>query len=316
MKIDWLEGTIHGIGIESALKQLRAMFPDWRELDYGGRNYECSAVVLGTGRVFWSPSRPQNGVHFVLPPSAMELSDLDYLSFAQRVNAWGTKFTRVDLAADDTLKGILDMETIRAAVEAKHFVSIAKKKPKEIIDHEGAGRTFYFGRGQSQTLIRIYDKEAEQRARGKLYVGHWVRVEMQLRGKRANAAVQYILEHPDDWQTQARGWLLAALDFKIPGEGSNKSCWATAEWWLTFLDFASKLRIFISRRILTIEDVKNWVEQQIGPYLFVLQAVYGKDILSDIANRSATRLTKKHLALIAQGCAYRFTKDDETQSSD
>jgi phage replication initiation protein len=298
LKIDWLEGTVLGIGIESALNKLQTLFPDWEEIPHGGLGYECSAVVLETGRVYWSRARPGNGVHFSLPPSAIELSNSDYFSYAQTLNAFGTKFTRVDLAADDTLKGILDMETIRDAVESGHFVSIAKKKPKQIIDYEGVGRTFYFGREQSKTRIRIYDKAAEQFANGKLYVGHWVRVEMQLRAVRADAAVQYILGHPDDWQKEACGWLLAALDFKIPGTDSNKTRWPTADWWLTFLDFASKERIFISRRVRTIDDVVAWVDQQVGPSLLVIQTVQGKNALSDLANKAAGRLKKKHLKMI------------------
>jgi phage replication initiation protein len=310
LKIDWLEGTILGIGIQPALDQMMTMFPDFQELERGGLGYEYSAVVLQTARVYWSHSRPLNGVHFSLPPSAIELSSLDYLSYARRLNAPGTQFTRVDLAVDDT-QGILDLKTICHAVESGHFTAQAKKKPKQFIDYEGIGRTFYFGREQSKTRIRIYDKAAEQCARGKQYVGHWVRAEMQLRAERADVAVQYILGHPADWQKQACGWLLSALDFKIPGTDPNKSRWETASWWLTFLNFASKQRIFISRRVRTIDDVAVWVDQQVGPSLLVLQTVYGAHALSDIANNAATRLKSKHLALIEQGCADQVTAEPE-----
>lgn len=304
VKIDWLEGTILHIEIGFALDQLRAMFPDFEELDHGALGYECSAVVLQAARVYWSRSRPQNGVHFSLPPSAIELSNLDYESYAQRLNALGTKFTRVDLAADDT-KGILDMETIRHAVDSETFVSSAKKRPHEEFDHECNGRTFYFGRAQSKTRVRIYDKAAEQRARGRMYIGHWVRVEMQLRAERADAAVRYILEHPDDWQPQACGWLLTTLDFKIVGTDSNKSRWTSADWWLNFLEFASKERIFISRRIPTIDDVLHWLRVQVGPNMLVVQTALGKEALSDIANSAAGRLKRKHLAMIESACGIR-----------
>lgn len=315
MKIDWLEGTIKSIDIESTLDQLRAMFPDFLELDHGGLGYECSAVMLQTGRVYWSRSRPQNGVHFSLPPSAIELSNSDYLSYAQTLLALGAKFTRVDLALDDT-KGILDMETIRDAVNSGHFVSIAKKKPDERYDHESDGRTFYFGRGQSQTRIRIYDKAAEQRSRGKLYVGHWIRAEMQLRAERADAAVHYVLGHPNDWKSQVCGWFLSALEFKIPNEDSNKSRWATADWWLNFLDFAREQRLFISRRVQSIDDLVAWLTAQTAPSLLVVQTAYGKDALSDLANSAAPRLKAKHLRLIEQGCAYRIAREQANAIED
>jgi hypothetical protein len=104
---------------------------------------------------------------------------------------------------------------------------------------------------------------------------------------------------------------LSALDFKIPGTDPNKSRWETASWWLTFLNFASKQRIFISRRVRTIDDVAVWVDQQVGPSLLVLQTVYGAHALSDIANNAATRLKSKHLALIEQGCADQVTAEPE-----
>jgi len=298
MKIDWLEGTILGMSVESALEHLKTLFPHWQELTHGGLGYECSAVVYETGRVYWSKARPDNGVHFSLPPSAIELSGLDYATYAKALNIRDTKFTRLDLAADDTLAEILNLETICEAVEAGHFVSIAKKKPLQIIDYESGGRTFYFGRGQSQTIIRLYDKAAEQRAQRKRFLGHWVRAEMQLRKERANAAVKYILEHPDDWQPQACSWLLAALDFKIPGPDSTKSRWQTAEWWTTFLEVTSKERLFISRRVRTIDDVARWLESQAAIGMLIIQTVQGKTALSDMANHAAGRLKPKHIQMI------------------
>jgi putative DNA relaxase len=310
VKIDWLEGTIPNLDIYSMLDRLRVLFPDFQEVDHGGLGYESSAIILKTGRVYWSTSRPRNGVHISLPPSAIELSQLDYVTYAQRLYALGAKFTRVDLAADDT-QGILNMEMIVQAVELGHFVSTAKKKPEQIIDYEGVGRTFYFGRAQSKTRIRLYDKAAEQHARGKLYVGHWIRVETQLRAERADAAVRYILEHPTDFQAQVCGWLRSALDFKMVGSDSNKSRWETADWWLSFLDFASKERLFISRRILTIDDLVAHLTYQQGPTMLVVERVLGKDALSDIANSAARRLKPKHLALIKSA----FGTDDEEETN-
>jgi len=297
MKIDWLEGTILDASPKSVLWDLKTLFSDWQELEHGGLGYEYSAIVLESGRVFWSESRPQNGIHVSLPPSALENSDQDYLFFARTFKRWVAKFTRLDIAEDDT-KGILDLTLVCNSIELGNFVSSAKKKPMQMIDYESAGRTFYVGRGQSKTRIRIYDKAAEQNASGKKYFGHWVRVEMQLRDERATNAVNYILDHADTWQKEACGWLLSALDFKIPGTDSNKSRWQTTDWWLHFLDHAAKARIFMSRKVHTIESVVNWVGHQVSPSLLVLQTAYGKEALSDIAQSASARLKPKHLAMI------------------
>jgi phage replication initiation protein len=299
LKIDWLEGTILNEDIESTLMELQRLFPDWQELPHGGLRYASSAAVLEKGRVYWSRPRVEMGVHVSLPPTAIELSQSDFISFARELKSLGMKFTRVDLAADDT-RGILNMEIICQAVESGHYISTSKKKPTQIIDYEGGGRTFYFGSPKSKTRIRLYDKAAEQRAARKRYVGHWIRTEMQLRDERADAAVKYILEQPTTWRTHALGWLLSVLDFKTPSEDSNKSRWATAAWWLDFLEDVAKQRIFISRRIRTLDDLTGWVEHQAGPSLKVIQAVHGKDALNEMADRSASRLKKKHHDLIRQ----------------
>ncbi len=297
MKIDWLEGTILDKDQRSGLRDLKDLFSDWQELDHGGLGYECSAIVLGSGRTFWSETRPENGIHVSLPPSAISISNRDFISYAGIFKQWGTRFTRLDLAEDDTT-GTMDLGVIRKSVESGWFTSIAKKKPMQIIDYESDGRTFYFGRAQSLTRIRIYDKAAEQTVSGKIYVGHWVRVEMQLRDERANSAVGFILEHTDNWQIEACGWLRSALDFKIPGTDSNKSRWESAEWWLSFLDHASRARIFMPRKIQTIETIVGWVGHQVAPSLLVLQTVYGKNSISDMATSAAYRLKPKHMAII------------------
>jgi DNA relaxase NicK len=303
VKIDWLEGTIVDMPIAQALNQLHDIFPDWQDLDHGGLGYECSSVVLDKGRIYWSGARPANGVHFSLPPSAIELSEKDHEQFARELLSIRGKISRLDLAADDTMAGILDIETIKEAVDKRYFISIAKKQPKEIVDHEGEGRTFYFGRGQSKTIIRIYDKAAERRAAGKMFLGHWIRVEMQLRDERADSAIRYILDHPEEWQAQAAGWLLSSLDFKIPSDDPNKSRWETAPWWLAFLDHTSKERIYISKRVQTIDDLVEWIDNQVGPSLLVVKTVFGTVALSDIADRALPRMKDKHMKYIDQGLA-------------
>lgn len=127
---------------------------------------------------------------------------------------------------------------------------------------------------------------------------------MQLRDQRANAALTYILDHPDDWRIVACGWLLTALDFKTVGEDSNKSRWETAEWWLNFLDQASKSRIFISRNLQSIETVVDWLSHQVAPSLFVLQTVYGDASLFEMAKSGASRLKQKHIAMIDLAMSY------------
>lgn len=303
MQIDWIEGTLKSLfkGMTMVIvSELHQYFGDWEENEYGGLGYDASATVWESGRVFWSTARPQMGVHVRLPSTALASSGRDPEQVLCELHQLGAKFTRIDLAADDQ-QGFLDLKEIaRKTVNKCEIVCQA---------HEGnhnhgsfgktvEGHTEYYGSRKSETFVRIYDKAAEQRAKGKAAPDHWVRVEFEYKRARAHAVAAHIATHRADWRNAAKGWFLAYLDFKEPGRDSHKSRWVSCAWWLAFLEYASKVRLVLQKVVKTVADVKRWIEQQVAPSLFVLASTIGRDEIFQIIGEGSARLSQLQVGMI------------------
>ncbi len=295
MRIDWIECTLKGTA-SPILADLKRFFRAWQELDNGGMGYDQSARVWDTGRVYWSSTRRDMGVHVRLPPSALEAAGVDAVAVLGEFYRKGAHFTRLDIAADDTT-GQLSLETIREKIVAGDVVTRARRV-NEIRALVGLGHTLYFGSRESSTFGRIYDKAAEQITAGKLYVGHWIRAEVEFKRERAHAAAEFICRNVETWREAAQGWFLAFIDFKEHGTDENKSRWETCTWWLSFLDYASKVRLVLSRVVKTVDDVKQWVNKQVAPSLFVLASTIGHDDLFQMVGEASARLSSRHLEMI------------------
>lgn len=302
-KIDWLEGTFKEIPFLQVLENIKRLFlDDFVELDRGGMGYSHSALVCETGRVFWSPDRPEMGVHLTLPSKALEVSEFNPLTLASDLHSEGFEFTRVDFALDDTV-GMLDLTQIISSVKAGAFVSRARKWTH--IENSEGGETISFGSRSSDSYIRIYDKAAEQtQAKKKFVVGHWVRVELELKRERADAAILTLLAsiNPDEQVKNVFGWFRSALDFKTIGTDSNKSRWQTVEWWEKFLAYCEKVRIFLSQSVRTAQQVVDWIDRQVAPSLLVAMTVLEPEGLLKLASNAVSRLKPKHIAMM-QGFA-------------
>jgi phage replication initiation protein len=300
MKIDWIRCTLKGVRRDMIIRLKELIGGIWQDNDFGGMGYDQSATVWETGRVFWSSVRPEMGVHVQLPSGALTASGLDPVALVCALLAMGGQFKRLDVAADDT-RGDLDMSEISRKTEDKcEIVCLAQNgdKRKGTFGKNRDGHTENYGSRFSQTFVRIYDKAAQIKAQTGETVGHWIRVEFEYKDHRAQAVAEYIATHRDTWREAAQGWFLSYLDFKEPGEDVNKSRWTTCEWWLKFLEYASKVRLFLSRVTKTVDDVKRWVNKQVAPSLFVLAMTIGHDDIFDMVGEASTRLSNKHVNMI------------------
>ena len=94
--------------------------------------------------------------------------------------------SRIDIACDDRA-GHLDMDAILTKTQTNEVNSRMTKR-STVISFDGTqrnGATAYLGAASSSFRVRIYDKALEQGEDG-----HWVRVELVMRSKNANAFVQ------------------------------------------------------------------------------------------------------------------------------
>jgi hypothetical protein len=294
--LDWIECTIQGV-VSVILRKLRAFFlPDWTDLESGGLGYNKSAIVWKNGRVLWHTERADMGVHIRLPASALQLGG-DPVAILTDLDRMGAACTRLDIAADD-FKGLLDMDVLLDKIVKGEFVCRSRIVDQVRRLRGGSGNTLYFGSRRSDTFFRIYDKAAEQAQKGALFLGPWVRAEMELKNERAEKMGRVICENGETWLEMARGLFLSFLEFKEHQADPNKSRWPTFPAWLTFLEEASKFRLFISREVKTVDDLIKWVTKQTTPTLFVLAATIGHDELFRMIGEGATRLSPRQIEMI------------------
>ncbi len=207
--------------------------------------------------------------------------------------------TRVDVACDDKAEdgsaGALDMGEIISCVRAGSVNSrLAKRTIFETMNAENyAGSSVYLGAPSSDFRVRIYDKAAEQGS-GE----HWIRVELVLKAKNANAFVSQMTNSENVGK-------LAAQIFNdkfsfIERDDSNITRCSVCDWWSAFVDELGSVHL-VARAVVqhSIERVNDWVTEQVGPSIAMLLQTLGWDQIRNIALQSISRLSSKQEALIA-----------------
>jgi len=277
-------------------------FPGGRELRrnrrgdvIGWRGYTHSAYVAqGKGLVGWSPEDRRMGVHVSLGSEALRVmaaldswwQDLPSVMEAVLDELDGHT-TRVDLAWDDKT-GVLDMATIAEARSEGRFVS--RWKDSQRIESTKStksfgpvsGESFYWGSGKSDSQLRIYDKRAERlQKEHAVDVSHWVRVELQLRRKRADVVARLyasVKQNAQAVMVKLAGLLRSMLEFKAPSQDSNRQRQPCASWWLRFLGYAEKATVKpVEAEARTVDDLRRHVEAQYGATLATIEQALGFD---------------------------------------
>lgn len=200
--------------------------------------------------------------------------------------------SRVDIACDDR-EGYLDMEQVIQKTQQNDINSRMTKR-QVVVSFDGTernGSSVYIGAPSSDFRIRIYDKALEQGESG-----HWVRVEMVMRGNNATGFVDQLIGVPVG---QLAAQVLNDKFSFIERDDSNISRCTVCSWWSTFVDDIESVCIF-SRKVIqhAIEHVASWVESQVGPSLAMIAASLGLDHIIDIIHKGRLRLSDKQECLV------------------
>ena len=153
-----------------------------------------------------------------------------------------TNITRIDLAYDERT-GILPLRRIADDTLERFYTGSPKKS--EVLESDNQlndlrALTVYVGSRKSMIFMRIYDKAKEREdTTGK----HWIRVELELRHDRANAAVREILNRNDVGLVLC-GILRGYCMYREETNDSNKSRWPIAPYWEKLLGEAEKIKLF------------------------------------------------------------------------
>ena len=309
----------------------------WVELRRGGWGYSRSIAWGQYVRVFFD-GRSGMGVHVeVSGQGCRELEGAgvvgSWSEFLEGMLALGGKVTRLDVAVDDKPTppgsgpsmrsgerengcssestvwpggGQLDLDVMISASRARELTCRARTvryQESWQLGEPVIGRTLYFGSAASEKQVRVYDKAAEQFAKGKVEgqdLGHWVRLELECRSATAQALAVELVNRGGDMSVVA-GVLRSFLEFKQDeGRDGSRSRWSIAPWWEAFLGGVAKLRLAMQPSERTIEQVLDWVRRQVAPSLALLTLANGGavDWLHAMIGKGRDRLTARHLMLL------------------
>jgi len=286
VSVDWFSCTFpleEYAGVENSVRALLvrlAHFVDDQEmLDYAKFGYSKMMRLNDGALLMWNPDRKEMGIHLEIPSSAFAsfLAPQDTIEGLVHflVHQLHGRPTRLDIAFDD-FAGQLEIEDIRRWCEAGWLTSKWQIMRSENEFRHSAGnmlprgRIIRFGRRESRSYCRIYDKRLEQLAMKRpCEHAHWHRVEIELKGVKAEAATELLFapDRPD----KLRGLLYAHLDFKVhdPND-SNTRRWNTVDWWLRFLCNVGKVQLSIPKPGRSIEKTGRWIEQYVLPSIALL----------------------------------------------
>lgn len=201
--------------------------------------------------------------------------------------------SRIDIACDDR-EGYLCMDDIVRAVQENTINSRLMKRTL-YMGYNGEGRsgtTVYIGASSSDFRVRIYDKALESGE-----TGHWVRVELVMRGKHANAFGAQLINAENVGKLAAQ--VINDKFAFIEKDDSNISRCTVCPWWVRFVDELESVRL-VARCVVrhSVDQIYNWVEAQVGPSLAILRYAMGFGCLLELAKESCARLSDKQRYLI------------------
>lgn len=201
--------------------------------------------------------------------------------------------SRIDIACDD-YAGYLSMDDVLTKVQTNEVNSRMTKR-STVISFNGTqrnGATAYIGAPSSDFRVRIYDKALEEGIEG-----HWVRVELVMRGKNSNAFVVQMTNSENVGKLTAQ--VINDKFSFIERDDSNITRCTVCGWWTAFVDELETVRL-VARKVIqhSVEQIGSWVEAQVGPSLAILFRTMGWPYLFELAKDAGQRLSDKQQSLI------------------
>lgn len=199
-----------------------------------------------------------------------EMELWDDRPWAEKWAEWrgcGFEFRRVDFAWDD-FAGLLTMDAVAEAIERGGICTRAK-----VIQEFGSmrlgrgrfseGRTIYVGDEASPKRLVFYDKAAEQ---GRDC--HWVRMELRLKDRCADACVELLLK-------DGPGVLLGVVDGYCSFRDTAKRVAAKdapkVGWWARATEGAVRIRLVLTDRVKTLYAKVRYLERSVAKTLAIVQ---------------------------------------------
>lgn len=287
---DWTD--VDG-GIGGYKRHLRA--PEGARIDYD----RTGSGVAGDGFYF----------HVTLPGKvARMMSEEAARKLMQFCLDHNGKGTRIDLAIDD-YERVISIDDIEETTKTEDFVSrtqrVLSMRSHAPRSSEITGQTLYIGKPSSRRILRIYDKWLESGEKD------CIRWELEEHKTAAETLMLQLTERdpitnkPKPWAQVARERLTAFVDFRDADSHSEVEKRERLAWFEALVENVGAAKIYPAEIPKTLDQVLEWVEQQIGPTLRVIVLAAGGSIddLTGMIHRARERMKPRHLALIAGACA-------------
>lgn len=239
------------------------------------------------------------GTHIILSGQGCRQFEVDesLLDLIKRINVIEGKVTRIDLALDDKKGNLIEFDNLLEDIIKGNIVSRWKTSTEIIkrnLKGEREGRTINLGSRTSNCFLRIYDKRLEQKTKDT-----WYRIELEI--KKENAEELQKIINKNNAGELMQGILKNYMRIVVPnGKDKNKSRWKTAEYWEKIVENVAKVRLARKGEEKSIEQLKNWIETQVGASMAVVAINEGGsiDFLSDVVSKSAKKLKAKHRKML------------------
>lgn len=311
VKIDYFAVTVKDVTPEYVIEKLLLIpltnftLNEWGVNKYQ-RHYACSEIKV----YFNLDPNSSMGVHIELKGQGcrqyeefIEGNDNNWTSLVQRLFAYNSNFTRLDIA-NDIFDESLNVQRLYEYSKKGICITTARHAEyheKFVIDSgELVGETVVFGaRGNQQWCV--YNKLMEQN--GKLQmdidINSWVRAELRCWQEKANL-IAYQL---NDMRPLASIYFEAInghYRFVSPkARDKNKRRRESVRWWQNYINTEEKTRLSIVREKPTLRQSEAWTDKQVSKtiakvYMAKYEA-YGIDqaevFLQDLLRRGVEKFT-------------------------
>jgi len=157
------------------------------------------------------------------------------------------RFARIDLAIDV-------VGDVRANIPELHkrFLDgqcTTKSRKLSLVQSGVDGHTMYVGGRTSERFIRIYNKAAERRANGVSSDQDWIRIELELKGLRANMCAKAIASPENNVGDVIAAHIRDFIDFDLP-------------WWG---DATTGKSVEMQQSARKLTDTETWLLEQVAP---------------------------------------------------
>ena len=323
--IDWLSFTdVSNTDINASLSEFGFVREDFIDNEKGAFGYKKMLLHTGSSFRVLYDGNDGMGFHYDFSGSSMHVLFSKYVdslyedtpfgpgldvdlkilvSLFQKIRLLG-HITRLDLAIDNKVDIFFSLPELQKILEDCRYVS--KFRSWQLVkdcttSNELVGATIYLGSRKSDIMLRVYDKQLEQIAKGIEGASDipWVRWEIELKNEYANIVLNDFLNGVDVGSL-AFGILSNYLRI-ILFDDCNKSRCSSDPVWAAFIEEVQKIRLFVMQEPPTLLDKREWVLRQVAPTITgLILANYG-DIswLTENLGLHADRMNKHLKKLVS-----------------